>query len=335
MAFQTGTSSSIENLLTQLSTFLQANGWTENFFNTLTLDVGSIGFSKNGIFVSMQYTEATDGGTMAMYQATAADQSPTTNPWTATGDSGNGEDTNTLASFDNERCCNIFAGPHTAFFFFENDSNPAYIHVVVEVDAGRYRHFGFGEIEKIGDWSGGEYCYGHRWDQSPSNRIDNPTSAFHSIGLDASTFFGTVGPTMRVSGYTGEPDPLTEWAAIVDTTPGNDRAGNPRWRGQGGWRGSRENNAFHGFQVSVASAYKPLVPCPVELLDETTFPDLIRRVGFQADVRMVNIANIDPGQVITIAGDDWYFFPWVRKQFLSNDTEESWNAGVAYRRENA
>jgi len=24
-----------------------------------------------------------------------------------------------------------------------------------------------------------------------------------------------------------------------------------------------------------------------------------------------------------------------RKQFLENDTEESWNAGVAYRRENA
>ena len=90
MAFQTGTSTSIENLLTQLSTFLQANGWTETFFNTITADIGSIGFSKNGIFVSMQYTEATDGGTMALYQATAADPSPTTDPWTATGDSGNG-----------------------------------------------------------------------------------------------------------------------------------------------------------------------------------------------------------------------------------------------------
>jgi hypothetical protein len=45
-------------------------------------------------------------------------------------------------------------------------------------------------------------------------------------------------------------------------------------------------------------------------------------------------ANIDPGQIINIAGDDWYFFPWIRKQFLQNDTEESWNAGVAYRREN-
>ena len=50
---------------------------------------------------------------------------------------------------------------------------------------------------------------------------------------------------------------------------------------------------------------------------------------------MCNIANLDPGQVINIAGDDWYFFPWTRKQFLQNDTEETRNAGVAYRRVNA
>ena len=334
MAFQTGTSTSIENLLTQLSTFLVANGWTEDFFNTIALDVGSIGFSKNGIFVSMQYTEATDGGTMAMYQATAADQSPTTDPWTATGDSGNGNQTNTASSFDNSRCVNAFAGSHTAYFFFENDASPAYCHVVVEVDAGRYRHFGFGEIVKTGDWVGGEYCYGQFIDPQ-STRIDLPSSAFHTVGMDNIGFNVSRNPTMRVDGYPGEPDPLTEWAVLGEVTPGNDSAGNPRWRCWGGWRNSREFSAFHGFQVSLASAYKPLFPCPIELRDTAPAPDLAFRVGAQADVRMCNIANLDPGQVINIAGDDWYFFPWTRKQFLQNNTEESWNAGVAYRRENA
>lgn len=333
MAFLTGTSTSIENLLQQLSTFLQANGWVEEFANTG--DPGTIGFSKNSIFVSMQYTEATDGGTMAMYQATAADPSPTTEPWTATGDSGNGNASTSASTLDNERCVNIFAGPHTGFFFFENDSGPAYVNVVVEVDAGRYRHFGFGEIDKIGDWSGGEYCYGFRWDQSTSNRIDNPASGFHNFGLDAISFLANVGATMRVSGYPGEPNVATEWAQLADTGSGNDTAGVARWRAYGGWRNSREFSAWHGFRISLASAFKPLVPCPVELIDVTTAPDLARRVGFQADVRMVNIGNIEPGQIITISGDDWYFFPWVRKQFLENDTEESWNAGVAYRRENA
>lgn len=333
MAFQTGTSTSIENLLTQLSTFLQANGWTETFFNTITGDVGSIGFSKNSIFVSFQYTEATDGGTMAVYNATAADPSPTTDPWTATGDSGNGFKSNTPTTFDQGRSVNQFAGPHTAFLFFERDSAPAYVHVVVEVDAGRYRHFGFGEIDKIGDWSGGEYVYAQKWDQTLS-RIDQPASGFHDIGIDATTI-QSQGATMRISGYPGEPDVATEWAHFVDTGAGNDTAGNPRWEAIGGWRGTREFSAFHGIRISLGSAYKPLIPCPLELLDRGPVPDLVRRIGFQSDVRMVNIANIDPGQVINIAGDDWHFFPWVRKQFLENNTEESWNAGVAYRRENA
>ncbi len=335
MAFQTGTSTSIENLLTQLSTFLQANGWTETFFNTITADIGSIGFSKNGIFVSMQYTEATDGGTMALYQATAADPSPTTDPWTATGDSGNGRRDNVPAFMDAGRCVNIFAGPHTAFFFFENDSGPAYINVVVEVDAGRYRHFGFGEIIKIGDWSGGEYCYGHFWDQGTS-RIDVPSSSIHAFGMDASNFSTLLPATLRVSGYPGEPDPATEWANLAQIlSPGNDTAGNPRWAGTGGWRHSREFSGFSGFEISLATAYKPLFPIPVEIADLSPAPDLQRRLGFQADVRMCNIANIDPGQIISIAGEDWYFFPWVRKQFLEINTEESWNAGIAYRRENA
>jgi hypothetical protein len=335
MAFQTGTSTSIENLLTQLSTFLQANGWTETFFNTITADIGSIGFSKNGIFVSMQYTETADNGAMAIYQATASDPSPTTDPWTATGDSGNGVANNTPTNMDSQRCCNQFGGPHTAFFFFERDSGPAYVHIVVEVDAGRYRHFGFGEILKIGDWTGGEYCYGQFVDQA-SSRIDVPAISQHNTGFDGFNTTISLGATMRVSGYPGEPDPATEWAVVANTSsPGNDRAGNPRWISDGGWRSSREFSSFGGFEISLASAYKPLFPCPIELEDRSPIPDVARRVGFQVDVRMCNIANIEPGQLITIAGDDWFFFPWTRKQFLLNNTEESWNAGVAYRRETA
>ncbi len=45
MAFQTGTSTSIENLMQQLSTFLQLHGWTEDF--AVTGDPGTIAFSKN------------------------------------------------------------------------------------------------------------------------------------------------------------------------------------------------------------------------------------------------------------------------------------------------
>lgn len=333
MAFQTGTSTSIENLLQTLSTFLVANGWTQDF--ATTGDPGLIAFSKNSVFVAFQYTESIDNGVMAMYQSTSNDDG--TNVWLSTGDSGNGVASTNRTLFDSQRCVNEFAGPHSNYWFFENDSNPAYIHVVVEVDAGRFRHFGFGEIDKIGDWVGGEYCYGHYWSQT-TTFIDDPKASSHHIGLDGLGVGGAVqfNSTMRIDGHTGEPSAATIWANLVmSTSEGNDRAGNQRWSGLAGWRAGREWNTFAGYRISQATAYTPLVPIPIEVVNFDSAPDSVYRVGYQADVRMANIGNLDPGQIITIAGDQWYFFPWVRKQFLLNNTEETWNAGVVYKRVNA
>ena len=140
---------------------------------------------------------------------------------------------------------------------------------------------------------------------------------------------------MRVVDYVDEPSTLTEWAACgcaQTNSGGNDRAGNPRYPANGGWRGSREFCHLHAFQISLLNAFKPLCPIPMELKNFTGTPDKARRVGYQADVRMANIASLTPGQVVNIAGDNWYFFPWVRKQFLQSNTEESWNGGVAYKR---
>lgn len=333
MAFQTGTSSSIENLMTQLSTFLQANGWTQDFFTSG--DPGRIGLHKNNIYVAFQWTEATDGGVLAVYQNLSNDNSSSV--WLSTGDSGQGVASLTASLFDSSRHINLFAGPHTGYYFFENDASPAYCHVVVEVDAGLFRHFGFGEIDKIGDWIGGEYCYCQYWAQA-TTQLDDPANGAHAMCLDGRSDANiSLQSTMHVEGYQNEPEAATQWAITGrgSQTVGNggtDRAGNIRWIAAGGWRYSREFLALHGFRISLFNAYKPLVPMPIELLDVSSTPEVVFRVGYQADVRMCNIANIDPGQIINIAGDNWYFFPWVRKQFLQNNTDESWDAGVAYKR---
>ena len=334
MAFQTGSSTSIENLMVQLSAFLTANGWTQDFFTTG--DGGVIAFSKNGVFVCFKWAETANGGILAVYQNTSNDNSASL--WLATGDSGSGAASNTLTSLDTGRCVNAFAGPHAGYWFFENDSNPAYCHVVVEVDAGRFRHFGFGEIDKIGAWTGGEYCYAHFWSQGTST-IDNPAASQHAFAMDASSSSGTLfSATMRVDGYAGEPLAATVWALMGSgggSAAGNDRAGNIRYQAAGGARSSREFQHLHAFELSLLNAFKPMATMPVELLNFSGTPDQVRRVGYKADARMVNIANLDPAQIINIAGDNWYFFPWVRKQFLKNNTEESWNAGIAYKRVDA
>ncbi len=334
MAYLTGTSLTIESLMQQLSTFLQANGWTEDFANIG--DPGNMGLSKNGIFVAFQYTEATDGGTLAIYQNFSNDDS--TNVWLSTGDSGQlGNNSLSTTLFDTGRCINIVAGPHAAFHFFEQNANPAYCHIVLEVDAGRYRHFGFGELEKIGDWQGGEYCYGHFWAQNVT-LIDAPAAGSHGIGMDGGSI--SVGTSKYASMHVrDQPEQAAgdRWALVGAGGAfggiGNDRAGNDRLPCIGSIRGGIIAPYMSQFRLSLLTAFKPLLPIPILVSDNTGAPDTARLMGTQPDVRVINIANLDPGQTFLVAGETWFIFPWVKKQFLLNDTEESHNAGLAYRQE--
>jgi hypothetical protein len=330
MAFQTGTSTSIENLMTQLSTFVQANGWTEDYFNSG--DPGTIAFSKNNIFVSWQFSETASGiGVMACYTADANDPADTLEPWTATGDSGSGINTTSVISYQNALNVNNFSGPHTNFWFFENNAAPAYVHIIVEVDAGRFRHFGFGELDKIGDWSGGEYTYG--MSVFAGSQADDPNSVFNTYAMDSveSQSGGDRSAAMRLVDFVGEPSAATTWAQF-HRAASNDRAGNPRYLLKGGHRYSPEFGAIWWIRFSEFNAFKPMSPISVTAIDFTGAPDSQRKLGFVADTRCVNIANVTPAQIITIAGDQWYFFPLVRKQRLQLNTEETFNFGLAYRR---
>ena len=332
MAFQTASSSSIDNLMAQLNTFLVANGWTQDHFTAG--DPGRAGWNKNGMFVAFQWTDATDGGVLAVYQNKSNDDAASV--WLSTGDDGQGENSTTASLFDTGRHVNQFAGPHTAYWFFEQDANPAYVHIVVEVDAGRFRHFGFGEIEKIGDWIGGDYIYGHFWDQNTS-RIDDPDSGFHAFGPDNGSFQTLFQATMSIEGFP-EQGVSDEWGRFGggDNFPaGTDRAGNDRMPLLGSWRGGMAYAAFSMLRLSVLSAFKPMAPLVYLTRDTAPVPDVMRLLGTHPDIRGVNMANLDPGETFTVAGETWFVFPWVRKQFLLNDTEESWNGGLAYRQETA
>lgn len=337
MAYQTGTSTTIENLMTQLSTFLVANGWTQDFFTSG--DPGRMGLSKNSIFVAFQWSETADSnsGTLAIYQNLSNDDS--TSVWLSTGDSGNGSPSTIVNNFDTGRGVQDFAGPHAAYHFFEQDASPAYCHIVVEVDTNRFRHFGFGELEKVGDWVGGEYCYGHTWGQT-SGSIDEPSSPSHSMLLEgaATSLSSSHHATLHARGFP-EQAAGDRWMTIgvVGAFPafGTDRAGNDRMAGVGSSRGAVIGAYMSQFRLSQLTAFKPLLPMPLFMFNNTPTPDLVRFVGTHPDIRMVNMANLDPGTTFTIAGETWFIFPWVRKQFLKNDTEESWNGGYAYRQETA
>ena len=341
MAFQTGTSSSIQNLMDQLETFAVANGWTSDFSRTELPpnDAGKLGLSKNGVFVAWAWVTSEAGGALAHAANLANDITASQELAAATGDDGGvySQIESFPTAIENGRHSNNMAGPNTAYWFFEQDANPAYIHVVVEINAGQFRHFGFGELEKIGDWVGGAYHYHHNWNQSNAN-IDNPLGA-HQIGLDAAyTGANQNSPVLHCQGI-GDQVAADRWARVCYAGTqgypnGTDRAGNNMGTAFGGWRGGIRGNLAGG-PFTALSAFKPLIPVSVFWWDATITPDQAIYLGNQADVRMINMQNIDPGQTISVAGETWYCFPWVRKQFLQNDTEESRNGGVAYRLETA
>lgn len=328
MAYQTGTSTTIQDLLQQLSTFLVANGWVEDF--ATTGDPGRIGYSKNNIFVAFQYTESVDGGTIAIYQSLSNDDS--VNVFNSTGDSGQGVRSTTASTFDTQRSVNKCAGPHAAYHFFEQNANPTYCHIVLEVDTNRFRHFGFGELEKIGDWTGGEYCYGTFWAVAVS-QIDVPASTSHNVGLDGNGGNPLYKSSLHIE---DQPEGVTVWAQVGTRAAfplTNDPAGNPRLPVLGGSKGGIVASVMAQFRSSQLTAFKPLLPIPLLVANTTGAPDTYRLLGTQPDVRTINIANFDPGETFLVAGETWFAFPWIRKQFLQNNTEESWNGGFAYRQE--
>ncbi len=151
------------------------------------------------------------------------------------------------------------------------------------------------------------------------------------------SFNNTFQASLSIEGFP-EQGVSDEWGRFGQggTFPaGQDRAGNDRLPLLGSWRGGMAYAAFSMFRLSVLSAFKPMAPLVYLVRDTGPAPDVMRILGTHPDIRGINIGNIDPGETFTVAGETWFAFPWVRKQFLSNDTEESWNGGLAYRQETA
>ncbi len=99
-----------------------------------------------------QYDHASGGGN---YDNTRA------GPWDQDNDSGGGFAGTADASLDDWRFANISNTP-IQYWAFCGRSPQVYAHIVVEEQADRYTHFGFGELDKFNDWEGGAYCYGQR-----------------------------------------------------------------------------------------------------------------------------------------------------------------------------
>jgi hypothetical protein len=329
MSYQTGTATSQQDFLDKMLTFLTANGWTQDDWDTTNKELAFHITSPTAVYISMRWDATATTGGISIHHALGYTGGNT--PGNHPNDSGNGAKSGTPITTQ-RRLDRIGNGPFENHWFFTDDSS--YAHVVLEYAPGLYRHMSFGKLEKVGSWTGGEYACGHVWDDSDSG-IDAPADSRHHVPFDArNTNAYNVGCTVHGESFPNEPDVDTKWLVLWagETSVSNDSDGNPRMQGIGGVRDGFLQNALGRIRANPNNGYVPLIPIQCWYRVNFVTPDDWRLLGYAPDMRIVNIGNMEPGDEFTVGSDTWKVFPWVRKQYNQDNTDESWNAGFAYKK---
>lgn len=329
MAYETGAASDLEDLISKVDTFMVANGWTQDQLDT---GANQAAWSKNSVFVSVAWATTASTGEMSIHQATG--YSGGNRPGTHTGDSGNGYNTGaspTEVNILTERGVQgIGNGPFPSYHIFEQDSGPAHVYVVVEISSEIFRHFGWGEADKTGDWSGGEFAYGSR--HTVSSAVSNSNVCLlDGLFLDTSGENERRAATMRISGMPNQPGGSVwgqVWGADGSTIP-DDTASNAKINIQGGFRSGPIARALGWVKAGTTSGLIPGYPIALWWNDEVN--DFVYFLGYMANVRGVNIETIAPGQEVVIGSDTWVFFPTAQKTLVTG-SNRSYHQGLMYKK---
>jgi len=329
MTHTIGTATGVVNFLDQLVAFALANGWAID--DPVGAQTASI--SRGTVFVSFSYA-ATAPTAFGIYQSLSYDAA---NPGGKPDDSGNGFFDVSLAQYTN---ANIISGrrlffetsgaiPYFAFFEFDT-----YIHCVVEIATGKFRHFGFGITEKVNNWTGGEYAYGQVVIGSSGSSIaTEATALLDSLALSNLGYVGT----LHVEGLPGAPTG-SKWGLCCASTTGlgDDRqAGTPRARVMtpGGFRGGPYARGLGTFSAGSQSGKVPMYPIAQWYRDLVSGTGIdIYLLGYMPDVRGVNIREIAPKDEVVIGGDTWIFYPTSQKDTTGAVIGASFVQGIAYKK---
>lgn len=330
MAYEKGTASTLADLLTKLQTFATANGWTSDQLDTAG---GSWAFHRGNVYVSGRWTVATPT-IMSLHQAlgyTGGNQ-----PGTHPNDSGNGynaTNSHVATLLDDERnVSDINNGPFLSYHFFEQDSGPAYLHISVEAAVGSYRHFGFGTLEKVGTWTGGEYCYGHVMGGATNH---SPIDAGESALLDGLYSASGVpfAATIHCEALTNQPG-SGKWGVVSGTaagvSQGTDTAAVAREKIRGGYRAGPVARSFAAFNGSSLTGLIPLYKIPVFHADSVSTTRR-RLLGYLPDVRGVNLRNFAAGEEVVVGADTYVMLP-LGIRTSDNVAYRTYFSGIAYKK---
>lgn len=316
MAYQTGSSSSMEDFMNILQTFAVANGWTLNIYSTTN---DWMAMNNGSVYVQFRWDNTTGYG---IFQSTGFINTSTA-PGNHTNDSGLGivdasapyNATLSTAS-TNARVSFFPAGAITAYHLF-TDGTTKYIYAVLETSPGVFYHMGMGSIDKIGTWTGGEFVFGDQstdatppvngtsfpWQSSSASTTSNNTQfSIHIEGL----------PGQNVNGKWGIG--LTNNTTVGDNAAGNDRGGNPRQCCFGSSFRGGFNLAFSRDRMSLTNGLVPLMPIEIWYKNTPVSGQHNHyHIGYAPGVYTMNAGSWVPGDEINIGGNVYKVFPMRQK----------------------
>lgn len=332
MAYQTGTASSLADYAQIVHDFAVAQGWTSNIYSSTNRWMA---INNGTSFLQFRWDNA-NAIAMACSRAFVN---------TSTAPGNHTDDDNLLqldasapydaaiavpsnVAFGRRQIRPGSNGPFTSYHLF-SPGTTQYIHAILEASPGVFHHMSFGQINKVGTWTGGSY-----------GTTDGSEGSAYPNGSGGVLFGGGAG----VNGYAtfslhaeGLPDqdPSGKWMISQSSTVttgsnpcGNDRAGNPRGIAYGGTNWNSLNSRLIGLRASLLTGFVPLHPIPILRRHNIGTTDARYIVlGYAPDIYLVQMANLEVGQEFTIGSNTYKVFPARQK-----GSAFSKNMGWAYRK---
>lgn len=308
MAYATSTANDPNELLDKLRMFAQGNGWSIDGWRDRTPKVGKALSAHVGSLHATFLTEL------------AAGDGPRPGPFVGVfGHTGYAANANAelQAEASTPVWANYVQGPYSAVHFFSRTAPQPYLHVVLETQAGTFKHFGTGRLVTAGAVSTGQYVYGSQW-YYDANYINNPDDYRHAVAFD-DTWYNYVSTATRVrADYEGI---APRWHEVSDSS-------SDALRLYCGWRGrAAPINLLNEFGHSTLTGRAPGQPlwCSVP-----RGADLYSDIGHPPDLRFIRLDSYAPGEELVLGSDRWKVFPVHRKNGPVG-TPNSGVYGYAYR----
>lgn len=330
MAFETGTATDLDDLLTKMVAFAVAQaGFTEITKITGTGEQSDMYILQKGSIYWWflgDSTTVTDYGTNGWVDMRMMNTTPTL---------GNRTSTSYAQQYNSRaQLWNRYDGPYTNYFFYTNGNS---VNVVIEVTPLVFTHWSFGVMDKFGTWTGGEFItssYLH-WQTGWNQTNDEWTGGISSYGAIPFNQGNISSGTNKGTGFVYFPQSsmgdYRDWAPIGSTVTSSQRAYSVCPHEVPG----TSYDIFHE-PMEILIYCSPnsfngraaLFPTYFFLLQAST-STRYAMLGHVDNVKILNMLSIDPKETIEL---EWDVYPIFQKAGDPAVAAVTGNVALAYKR---